>query len=314
VTFSGTLLNPSTTQGVPNKPVVIRAYGTDSTCTGAYAEIGPTLTLNKSGEYTRGDYSISSGVPENAHDGTIYYVKAFSTFDDLTVESDCVGVRVTHDDAWSITLSITPSVIYGSPPVTMSGTLSNLGPSSEAGRPVVIDAYWTDETCAEPPSYSFAAVTTAGGAYTTGPLGTGAPPGDYYYKAKSMGAESACEHFTILPATVTMTFDVTEPYGAVDQWENVWTHRYTITLDNQTHTFTGTGVPQFGPGGVTEGTGETITGSLGDHSISYVATRTYDGRTWTLTNAPYNTEVLAVTNPPVSWDIDVKITEPVLVP
>lgn len=110
-----------------------------------------------------------------------------------------------------------------------------------------------------------------------------------------------------------MTFDATEPYGSVDQWVNVWTHRYTITLNNATHTFTGTGAPQFGPGTVTEGTGETITGTLGDDSISYVATRTYDGRTWTLTNAPFNTVVLAVTSPPVWWDIDMKITEPVLV-
>ena len=194
-TFSGTLLNPSATQGVPNKPVVVRAYGTDSTCTGAYAEIGPVVTSGDKGD--KGYYTVDSMVPANAHDGTTYYVKAFSIFDDLMVESGCIGVTVTHADAWSIDLSIAPSKVVGSQPVTFSGTLSNLGPTSESEQPVTVNAYWTNSTCDGTPSYYFYGTTGAGGAYSIGPITTGAPAGDYYYTASSNGAVSDCQHFTI---------------------------------------------------------------------------------------------------------------------
>ena len=90
-TFSGTLMNPSETQGVPDKSVIIRAYGHDSTCTGPYAEIGPVLTSNAKGDH--GDYTVSSEVPANASGA--YYVKAFATLEDGTVASACTLITVT---------------------------------------------------------------------------------------------------------------------------------------------------------------------------------------------------------------------------
>lgn len=111
----------------------------------------------------------------------------------------------------------------------------------------------------------------------------------------------------------TATFTVTEPYGAVDQWANVWTHSYSVTVNPCDNTFTGTGTAQTGPGGVTEGTGETIHGSFSAYgTVSFEAIRS-DGRTWTVTNAPMDgtTQVLAVTTPAVAWDIDMKVGAPV---
>ena len=111
----------------------------------------------------------------------------------------------------------------------------------------------------------------------------------------------------------TATFQVTEPAGAVNQWDTVWTHSYTITINPCDNSFTGTAPAQVQTGGATEGTGETITGTLGANSISYTATRIYDGRTWTLTSALYEPFVnIAVTTPAVSWDILMKVTRPVI--
>jgi len=154
------------------------------------------LTL-KSGDNTKGYYSITDTVPANA--SGVYYVKAFSTFDDLTVESGCVAITVTHADEFGLTLAITPSFVYGSDPVTFTGDLTNLGPSSVASQPVVVNAYWTNSACSGTPSYHFDATTDSSGHYTTGPIPTGAAPDNYYYSATSNGAVSTCQHFTIFP-------------------------------------------------------------------------------------------------------------------
>ena len=118
----------------------------------------------------------------------------------------------------------------------------------------------------------------------------------------------------------TATFTVTEPAGAYDQWTNVWTHTYTVTLDNpcglfpRVGAFTGSAPAQVGPGGVTEGNGEAIVGTFNnDGTISFTATRAYDGRTWTLTNAPMDetTVTVAVTVPSVAPnEIDMKVGLP----
>ncbi len=111
------------------------------------------------------------------------------------------------------------------------------------------------------------------------------------------------------------TFQVTEPADTQNQWTTVWTHSYTVTLNPCDNTFTGTAPAQTKTGGGTEGTGETITGTLGTNSISYTATRTYDGRTWTLTNALYDPFVnIAVTDPPVDWPILMKVSRPLITP
>jgi hypothetical protein len=46
---------------------------------------------------------------------------------------------------------------------------------------------------------------------------------------------------TTVPTTTTKaTFTVTQPVGAVSQWENLWTHDYEVTVGTD-GTFTGTG-------------------------------------------------------------------------
>lgn len=98
VTLGGTLMNPSGTEGVPNKSVVVRAYGHDSTCTGTYAELGPVMTSKDKGDH--GKYVITDSIPGNA--AGAYYVQAYATVDDRTIVSDCVLVPV----AWSTTGTI----------------------------------------------------------------------------------------------------------------------------------------------------------------------------------------------------------------
>jgi hypothetical protein len=90
-TFSGTLVNPSGTQGVPDKNVVVRFYGHDATCTGTYAEESQAVTANVQGHH--GDYTLSSGVPANASGN--YYAQAFATLDDFVVAGPCTLITVT---------------------------------------------------------------------------------------------------------------------------------------------------------------------------------------------------------------------------
>ena len=40
---------------------------------------------------------------------------------------------------------------------------------------------------------------------------------------------------------VTATFTATQPYGMIDQWDNLWTHKYTVTINPETDTFAGVG-------------------------------------------------------------------------
>lgn len=105
-TFSGTLVNPGG-QGVPDKSVVVRAYGHDSTCSGAYDAIGPVLTSHASGKH--GKYSVTSAVPAGA--AGAYYVKAYATVDDRQVVSACVLVTVTP--APTVTIADNPQVAEG---------------------------------------------------------------------------------------------------------------------------------------------------------------------------------------------------------
>jgi len=50
-----------------------------------------------------------------------------------------------------------------------------------------------------------------------------------------------CQTDYVTSSTTTATFNAIEPAGAYDQWDNVWTHDYTVTV-NTDGTFTGTGV------------------------------------------------------------------------
>lgn len=128
----------------------------------------------------------------------------------------------TVEDHWSISLAINPSsVVAGSGgSVTFTGTLSNAGPTSVVGQDVTINAYSTDSTCSGTPSWHFYGTTGAGGAYSIGPKGATAGPGNYYYTASSNGAVSGCEYFTITPAA---TGDITlDESGGSSLTFSVW--------------------------------------------------------------------------------------------
>ncbi len=103
-------------------------------------------------------------------------------------------------DGFALTLAITPNTIPSgtSNPVTFSGTLTNLGPTSVVGDVVTITPYGTDSSCTTQEVWGpWTATTDAIGHYVSDPIPTGAPNGDYYYTASSMGVVSGCEHFTI---------------------------------------------------------------------------------------------------------------------
>jgi hypothetical protein len=110
--------------------------------------------------------------------------------------------------------------------------------------------------------------------------------------------------------TQTSTFTVTQPYGQVGQWNDVWTHNYTVTSQCD-GTFAGTGVQLDNQGHQADT--ETITGTFGpNHSVTFTAMRN-DGVSWTLTNAPTdgNAVTLATTNPAVGWPVEMKVSTPV---
>lgn len=106
----------------------------------------------------------------------------------------------------------------------------------------------------------------------------------------------------------TATFTVTQPYGQVGQWDSVWTHNFTVTV-NPDGTFTGAG-KQYYPDG-TFYLNETVSGTFADSSVSLNVHRT-DGVNWALDGAPFGGAVtLGTTNPAVSWPIEMKVSAPV---
>jgi hypothetical protein len=108
----------------------------------------------------------------------------------------------------------------------------------------------------------------------------------------------------------TATFTVTQPYGQVGQWTNVWIHDYTVTVNPCDGTFTGTGTLHNNVDGFSAP--ETVSGTFAGTSVSLTADRQFDGLQYTLANAPFGGAVtLATTNPAVSWDVEMKVSNPV---
>ena len=111
----------------------------------------------------------------------------------------------------------------------------------------------------------------------------------------------------------TATFTVTQPAGAVGQWNNLWTHTYTVNVNPCDNSFTGTGnvsgQDQNGPFSAAE----TITGTFANGKVSLTATRPVDGVVYSLANAPTDntTVTLATLNVAVPWIIEMKVTKPV---
>jgi hypothetical protein len=113
----------------------------------------------------------------------------------------------------------------------------------------------------------------------------------------------------------TATFTATQPYGAVNQWDNLWTHNYTVTVNPETKTFAGVG-DVSGPGGV-DAFPEDVTGTINtDGTISYTATRTVnlDVKSYSLVNAVTDGATInnPTTNPATDWTIQMKVSKPVI--
>jgi hypothetical protein len=109
----------------------------------------------------------------------------------------------------------------------------------------------------------------------------------------------------------TATFTVTQPAGQVGQWDNVWTHNFTVTVNGDgsfTGTGTETGQDQGGPGSFTE----TVTGKFNADSTVSLQVQRDDGVMWALENAVVGGKVnLGTTLPQVNWVIEMKVSAPV---
>jgi hypothetical protein len=94
--------------------------------------------------------------------------------------------------------------------------------------------------------------------------------------ASSASADVArCDALLPVNTTVTTaTFTMTQPANEYRQWENVWTHDFTVTV-NADHTFSGTGI-QTGHDANGDYTGNwSISGTFGQNNtvVGFVATR-----------------------------------------
>ena len=117
---------------------------------------------------------------------------------------------------------------------------------------------------------------------------------------------------TITTTTTTAKFTVTQPAGQVGQWDNLWTHDYAVKV-NADGTFVGTGKVYGHDQSGEYSANETISGTfIGDESVTLTATRD-DGVVYSLVNAPFGGVVTnATTSPAVSWDVEMKVSQPEL--
>jgi hypothetical protein len=112
--------------------------------------------------------------------------------------------------------------------------------------------------------------------------------------------------------TGTATFTAIQPAQDFGQFENVWTHVYTVNVYDD-GSFSGTGLINGADGSTTmENVSETVTGKINvDGTINLEATR-IDGVKWSLTNAItdgdfINKGTLLVPNDP-GYRLDVKVS------
>ncbi len=106
----------------------------------------------------------------------------------------------------------------------------------------------------------------------------------------------------------TMTITAVQPEGAVNQFGNVWTHTYNVTLNPCDGSFEGVGSLKGTVNGPYDGS-ETITGHLVGDMVSFTATRSPDGVVYSLDNAPLDnsTVTMATSIPTVSWPLEFKV-------
>jgi hypothetical protein len=120
-----------------------------------------------------------------------------------------------------------------------------------------------------------------------------------------------CAVIPVHGTVTTETFTATQPAGQFGQFDNVWTHNYTIKVQ-PSGKFAGTGTETGADQNGSRTWSETVTGTLNDDgTISLQADRA-DGTQWSLSNAKTDGTV----NPGVltgdpSYDLEFKVTAPV---
>jgi hypothetical protein len=123
---------------------------------------------------------------------------------------------------------------------------------------------------------------------------------------------------TPVTAATTVTFTVTEPAGAEHQFDNVWTHTYTVTVQPDgkfvgTGEITGSDVNGTYDEQVPSHTGadENIVGTFEAATVSYVSTRS-DGLHYIVNNAPTDGSLFtdAKVEEGSPWSFEIKVTAP----
>lgn len=105
------------------------------------------------------------------------------------------------------------------------------------------------------------------------------------------------------------TFTVSQPYGRVGQWDDLWTRNYTVTVNPCDGTFEGTGRLYDNVGAFYAD--ETIIGRFTETSVSLTATRQSDGVMYSLADAPFGGAMtLGTTIPQVNPPVEMKVTTP----
>jgi hypothetical protein len=112
----------------------------------------------------------------------------------------------------------------------------------------------------------------------------------------------------VSPYQTQATFTVTTPYTQGGQWNEVWTHNYTLTVNPEDGSFAGIGI-QY-DNNMEQTDTETITGTFAPGSITFAVRRDDDGVSWTLTDATYGAAVTLADVKPGS-PIEMKVTNPV---
>jgi hypothetical protein len=104
------------------------------------------------------------------------------------------------------------------------------------------------------------------------------------------------------------TFTVNQPKDSTGQFDNVWRHEFNVTVNPCDGTFEGE-APTYDNGASTPTWTETVTGSFGKGTVSFATKPIGGGATFKVTDAPYNTKVIAES----TWTqniIEMKVSTP----
>jgi hypothetical protein len=113
----------------------------------------------------------------------------------------------------------------------------------------------------------------------------------------------------------TATFTMVQPAGVFGQFDNVWTHNYTVKVNPCDSTFSGTGVETGSDQNGPATHNETVTGSFNaDGSISLDNTRD-DGVVWSLDNVKTDNSTVTLATliaPAIPSNLEFRATAPVI--